>query len=278
MAPRGVRQVLRASQPARLIGTGKRAAYRLVEPKAADRGDPKRFLPRVRGITKRLAQRVHSTGMLPMMARRAERRPGGHWSGPDGGRARGQRVDAQLTRIVNSSNAAKAMRKIEETKHVYGLTRVILNGLRTRGLEPVCAQRCVASRKHGLGTAADLVCYEPATNDLHIVELKCGHDHGRLAPAVDASDEASDGAPGCAMAMQEPLHQVADCVLHRHFAQLSATLAMFEQETDTLERLRQLGVAKVRGTLVYASDEKVDFYGLPKWWHKRGPKLLAALA
>jgi hypothetical protein len=255
MASRGLRKLLKSTQPARLVGSGARAGYALVK-----NGAP---ATRVRGVARRL-QLLHSSGVLPMMARRAEPRPGGHWRGPAGGRARGRKVDAQISRLVNAGPAA-----LDQAPHVYRLTRCIVNALDKKGLKAVRAQRCVASEEHRLGTAADIVCFDEHARRLVFVELKCGHDHGRLSAACDAE--------GSACTMRGPLHRVSDCTLHRHFAQLSATMALFAREGATHASLKALGIDSVDGMVVYAGDKRVDFYALPSWWKKKGAAILDAL-
>ena len=253
MVPRGLRSLLKSTQPAKLAGSGKYAGYRLIK-----NGVPAQ---KVRGVAKRL-QRLHSGELLPIMARRAEPRPGGHWAGPRGGQTRGKKVDAQVTRIVNGGLSKMLDASNAGRIHVYHLTRSIIIGLEKRRLTPVYAQRCVASEVHRLGTAADMFCFDAATRSLVVVELKCGHDFGRLASAG---------------MMKPPLQKVTDCVLHRHFAQLSATMALFARETDTLAKLDALDIHSIRGTLLYAGDKKLDFYELPKWWKNKGPALVDAV-
>ena len=257
MAPRGLKTLLKKTQPAKLTGTGK---FRGFVPVRADgsRG------AKLRGLTKRLEARFWSDGTLPSLAKRADPRAGGHWSGPNGGQLRGKRVDAQLTRLINAGPAAwKAQH------HVYRLTKMVLSGLAARGLEPVGSQRCAISERHRVGTAADIVAFSEASNRLVVVELKCGYDHGRKAAAE------RDGKP---CAMQAPLSRVSDCNLHRHMLQLCVTRHLFAAETSTLARLGELGIEpEVDAVLMYANDAGVEFYELDEWWRKRGAKVLQVL-
>lgn len=257
MAPRGLKTLLKKTQPAKLTGSGK---FRGFVPVRADgsRG------AKLRGLTKRLEARFWSDGTLPSLAKRADPRAGGHWSGPNGGQLRGKRVDAQLTRLINAGPAAwKAQH------HVYRLTKMVLAGLAARGLEPVGSQRCAISERHRLGTAADIVAFSKESNRLVVVELKCGYDHGRKAAA-------ERGGKPCAM--QAPLSRVRDCNLHRHMLQLCVTRHLFAAEKSTLARLGELGIEpEVDAVLMYANDAGVEFYELDEWWRKRGAKVLQVL-
>ena len=257
MAPRGLKALLKKTQPAKLTGSGK---FRGFVPLRADGTTG----AKLRGLTKRLESKLWSGGELPPMAKRADPRAGGHWGGAKGGQMRGKRVDAQLTRLINAGPAAwKAQH------HIYRLTKMVLSGLAARGLEPVGSQRCVVSDRHRIGTAIDIVAYSAADSRLVLVELKCGYDHGRKAAAE------RDGAP---CTMRAPLSHVRDCNLHRHLLQLCVTRHLFVGEKATLARMGELGVhPEVDGLLMYANDAGVEFYELDAWWRRRGPKILASL-
>lgn len=258
MAPRGLKAYLKKSAPAKLVGVGKFKGFALVR-------QGKKTSTKLAGLTKRLAKRVWSSGALPTIAKRADPRPGGHWGGKRGGIKRGERVDAQLSRLINAGPAA-----LKKAGHVYNLTKMVLAGLAARGLEPVMAQRAVASQAHRVGTAADFVCVDNAANRLVLVELKCGHDHGITAPTVNGKGKACN--------MKAPLSKAADCVLHRHLMQLCVTRELFVREADTMNKLGDLGLEKgVGGVLMYARDGGVEFHTLDEWWVQRGPKLLDAL-
>tara|TARA_Y100000768_G_scaffold388694_1_gene386255 strand:+ start:5381 stop:6199 length:819 start_codon:yes stop_codon:yes gene_type:complete len=258
MAPRGLKATLKKSAPAKLVGAGKRRGFEVLR-------QGQRTNTKLKGLTKLLQRKVWSSGDLPLVARSSERRPGGHWGGPAGGRARGTRVDAQLTKLINGGPSA-----MKNVTHCYRLTKMALSGLSQRGLEPVCAQRAVISEKHRVGTAADIICYSKKENRIVVVELKCGFDHGRLAAAQ------KDGRC-CKMAA--PLSRVADCNVHRHLAQLAVTWELFCRERRTLKRLGELGIEESPiGLLMYVNDAGVEFFELEEWWCNRASKLLNAIA
>ena len=127
-------------------------------------------------------------------------------------------MDAQLTRLVNAGPAA-----MKNAQHVYNLTKMALAAFAEQNLEPVFAQRAVCSAR--VGTAADLIAYCPETNQIVVVELKCGHDHGRRAPAEKG---------GLPCKMKGPLKAALDTVLHRHLAQLTVTREMLIREAETM--------------------------------------------
>ena len=254
MAPRGLRAALKKSAPGKLVGVGKRRGFVLVK-------QDRKSTTKLRGLTKLLQKKLWSQGELPAIAKRADPRPGGHWRGPKGGRARGTKVDAQLTRLVNSGPSA-----MKRAGHVYNLTRLALAAFAERGLEPIVAQRVVASERHRVGTAADVVCFSKKENRIVVVELKTGHDHGRKAAARKN---------GLACKMRGPLARASDCVVHRHLAQLAATVGLLEREHATLDRIAELGVERQpEGLLMYVADHGVEFFSLPDWWARRGTKIL----
>lgn len=255
MPPRGLKALLKKSSPGKLVGSGRFKGYQRVE---------QGYLvgSKLRGVTKRLDKKLFSTGTLPLIARRAVPRPGGHWTGQSGGRSRGAKVDAQITRIINGG--ASALKKIQ---HCYVLTRLIFAALKAKKLEPVMAQRVVVSQRHRLGTAADFVCYDAEKQQLVIVELKTGFDNGRLAAA-----QTAEGKP---CRMQAPMSKVEDCNVNRHLSQLAVTRELFVKETDTINKLAELGVsADVEGLLLYATDSGVEFFSLNAYWKKRGGKII----
>ena len=258
MAPRGLKTALQKSAPGTLVGNGKLKRFEILN-QGSKTGT------KLKGVTKKLTKKIWSTGTLPLIARSGTRRPGGHWGGAKGGQTRGKKVDAQLTRLINSGPSA-----FKNANHVYNLTKMALSALSKRGLEPVCAQRVVVSEKHRIGTAADIVAYSKKENSLVIVELKTGFDHGRKAAAEKN---------GVKCKMGKPLQKVNDCVVNRHLAQLAVTRHLFVQEKKTVTRLGELGLEQdVQGILLYVNDEGAEFYTLPDWWKKRSGKLLEALA
>lgn len=258
MAPRGLRAALKSTAPGKLVGVGKRRGFVLLE-----QGKPTRN--KLRGLTKLLQRRIWSDGELPSIAKRAEPRPGGHWRGPKGGRARGAKVDAQLSRLINSGPSA-----LKKAGHIYNLTKMALAAFAHRGLEPIVAQRVVCSEIHRIGTAADVICYSKKENCIVVVELKCGFDAGRKAAARKG---------GAACKMQGPLVKAADSNVHRHLAQLAATVGMLKKERATLDRIAGLGVERdPRGLLMYVADEGVEFFRLTEWWSRRGTKILGRIS
>ena len=250
--PRGLKALVKRTATARLT-KGKIKCFVAVN-------DTSTRPKKLQGITKKIEKRLYSRdSMLPIIARQSDERPGGHWRGPNGGRLRGKKVDAQLTRIANTGGSKAGA-------HVYRLTKLVLEALRQQGLELLCAQRSVCVRRLGLATAADLVCFSPATSSVVILELKCGFPSGRKAAAL-----SSNGQP---QAMQAPLERAADCVLHRHFAQLACTYEM--SKSPALQNgLQKMGLcSEIDAVLMYACDKGVETFRLPDWWKKRAPRML----
>ena len=101
---------------------------------------------------------------------------------------------------------------------------------------------------------------------LVLVELKCGF-HGR-------KDLPATGDNGRLCMLKAPLKKAKDCVLHRHFAQLAATLALFKSEKTTRQQLQKIGIADVDAVLLYVDDGGSMLYELPEWWQERGPRIL----
>lgn len=242
MAPRGLKAALKKPN-VKLAGAGKFKGYVRIN---AD-GSTGRKL---KGVTKALARHVFSEGSLPWGS---GSRLG--WKGKGGGRRRGSAVDAQLTRTVNAGSKTQAK---------FRLTRMGIAALKKVGLEPVVAQRAVASGK--LGTAADILAYHTKEKQLVIVEVKCGFSNVRHAPATK-------GGRRCKM--RAPLSQVADCALHRHFAQLLVTLKMLTRDKEVTGKLADLGLETDMGAvLLYLDDNNAEIFELPDWWVRRGAKLL----
>ena len=128
------------------------------------------------------------------------------------------------------------------------------------------AKRCVISERHRLGTAVDIVCYHKAENHVVLVELKCGYDCGRTAAAVQNGKECK---------MRGPLSGASDCNVHRHLSQLAVTRHLFCNEHATIKKLGDLGIEKdIKGLLMYANDEGVEFFELGDWWQKKSGKVL----
>ena len=258
MPPRGLKALLKKTSPGKLVGEGKFRGYQVVR-------QGKLCGSKLKGITKLLDSRVFSNGTLPLIARKADPRPGGHWTGKNGGRSRGSKVDAQVSRIINSGAAA-----LKKITHCYTLTRLIFAALKAKHLEPVMAQRVVLSETRRIATAADILCYDTEKHRLVVVELKTGYDHGRRAAA-----ETSDGK---ACKMHPPLSKLMDCNLNRHLCQLAVTRELFAREADTLAKLAELGFSTdVGGMLLYAADAGVEWFELSDWFVKRASKMIDVL-
>jgi hypothetical protein len=257
MAPRGLKALLRRSAPAKLMGPGKKRSFRAL------RGGAPTGVP-LRGLTKWLAAEVWSAGALPRaaIATKGGRRVG--WRGKDGGLRRGRAVDAQVTRAVNAG-------KTKPQRGQYSLTKLVLAALAEHGLEPVLCQRAVCNEALRVGTAADVLCYEPATRRLCVVELKCGCSGDKMAAAVGR------GANAGALNMRAPVAAVRDCVLHRHILQLACTRDLLLRETDVVKRLIALGLDPfVSGALLYVDDDATEMHRLTDYWMLRAARILAA--
>ena len=254
MAPRGVKTLLKSTCPVKLVGSGRFRGF-----EALRQGKPSGN--KLKGLTKRLACKIFSDGKLPSIATHGtEHRHG--WKGQNGGRKRGTAVDAQLSRAINSG-------KVTPQKGQYSLTKLALIALHEHGLVPVVAQRGCCSELCKIATAADVICYEPSSSKLVVVELKCGHSGSKTAAAQ---------LSGKACSMNAPLRKAPDNVLNRHLAQLAVTRELFANEATTLSRLNDLGVASVVGAvLLYVNEENCELFSLPAWWSERAPRILQSL-
>ena len=214
------------------------------------------------GITKRLHSKLYSGGSLPEEAIHA---PAGWkpdaWRGDGGGLRRGKAVDAQCARLASLTD------KYRKSGNTFKLTRFVFNALEKANLVPIMGQRCVASKKHRLGTACDLVCFNKMKREVVVVELKTGFRGNINLPAVDKKHKQLKMAPPCSTA--------PDCVLNRHFAQLAATRYMLASEPKILETL---GVSQISGVLLYANDSETTLFELPSWWEKRGKSIVQAIS
>lgn len=254
MAPRGLKELVKSSAPGK-FSRGRIQGYRAVDAEGKADG------PTLSGITKRLAERVHSKGEIVMQA-------GGEWvpaawRGADGGRRRGSAVDAQVSRL------AAASKKARQSASKYKFTSLAFAALEQAGLEPLLGQRVVLSRPLGLATAADLVCYSKERNALVVVELKCGYTGDRTRAAVHNRKTQKMASP-CSTAL--------DTTLHRHLAQLTVTRHMLAAEGSLRAALRtKFDIKEVEGALLYVCDQNMEVHALPDWWRRRGSALLAAL-
>jgi hypothetical protein len=254
MAPRGLKKILKDTVPAKLTGKGRFKGF-----EALRHGKPSGT--KLRGLTKTLENRVWSTGTLPSRATHGTVKRGG-WKGKGGGRRRGTAVDAQLSRQVNSG-------KTKPTKGQYTLTKLALAALAENGLEPVACQRAVCHQTRRVGTAIDVLCYEKATAQLTVVELKCGYSGDVTAPAQKNGKNCH---------MQGVLHKAVDHTLNRHMAQLACTREMFVRESSALQKVQTIGISNsVGGALLYVNDEQTTLYTLSDWWIARAAKVIDAL-
>jgi len=209
----------------------------------------------MRGLTRLLEERAFSATSLPAIAKRASTtRPNKAWRGRDGGRKRGRLVDKQLSDLANGTKKTRPHR----------LTRIALAALASRGIRLVRGQQTVVHDRSNVASAVDVIGLRGA-DELVLIELKTGYDSGRLAPAM------RHGAP---QSMRPPLAKASDCVAHRHLAQLSATAAMFVGDHATMAKLKEVGIRRVTGELLYVTDEDVEVIDLCEWWLSRGARLL----
>lgn len=247
MAPRGLKKVLKDTVPAKLTGKGGYRGFQDAQGR------------KLKGLTKALEDRLWSKGKLPSIAKYGTVKRGG-WKGKGGGRKRGAAVDAQLSKAVNRGKA-------KPTKGQYTLTKLALAALQEHGLEAVASQRAVCSSRLRLGTAIDVLCYEPRTSRLVVVELKCGHS---------GSKEAAAQKGGKSCRMQAPLGHAPDNTLNRHMSQLAVTRELFASESSTLSKLQTIGIqSEVDGALLYVDDESTTLYRLDEWWQKKASKMVS---
>lgn len=254
MPPRGARTTLLNTAPARAVRSSK---YSVVFRAGKDK---RRGGARLRGVTRILQKKVWSQGFLPARALFGEENKCGRWKGPDGGKRRGSAVDAQVCRLARLSDARRRSSK------KFHLVDMIFLALRTQGMEQLMGQRVVCDVSRGLGTAVDLVCSKE--DALILVEVKTGYAGDRTASAQMKGRNAKMGVP---------FASANDTILNRHFAQLTATTAMFVREIETLRRLSEIGLKRVESVLVYATNDDVEVHSLPEWWLKRGERLLSVL-
>lgn len=217
----------------------------------------------MRGITKRIAQKIHSNGILPDSAIAGDFK-GKHWKGRNGGRKRGSAVDAQVTRLVNGTAKTRKGAKL------FALTRLIFDAFRFHDLKPVLGQRVLIDESRRIATAADVIC-QRGSDELVVIELKCGFAGDRTAPAFDPKTRKI-------CKLNSPCAKANDTVLHRHLIQLSTTLALFNKERNTLDGLKRLGITQVSGALLYVNAKGSDLHELQPYWESRGPRLVSAIA
>lgn len=250
--PKGLKSKLKSTAPSK-FKKGKFAHFSLLDPPT-----------KLKGITKRLTEKLYSNGELPKEAVSA---PAGWkptvWAGDGGGLRRGRAVDSQCCRLAAMSDK---YRKMSQT---YKITRFVFNALEKAGLEPIMGQRCVASARHRLGTGCDLVCWNKETRQVVVVELKTGFRANINLPAVNSKKKPLN--------MNSPCSTAADCILHRHFAQLAVTHFMLASEPGLLTSLKKMGVVGFSASLLYANDSQTTLFELPNWWKKRGNAITEAI-
>ena len=170
MPPRGLRALVKRTAPG-AFSKGKYPCFRLTSSNGRATG------PKMRGITKRLAERLFSKSALvsgPGQWR------GGAWAGEGGGLRRGKAVDSQVSRLAKLSEAARRGAKMLK------LTRLTFAALRYHSLEPVEAQRVVLDASRGLGTAVDVVCTRGA-DELELPRIGAAEPMAVLESAEDLS-------------------------------------------------------------------------------------------
>jgi hypothetical protein len=252
MPPRGLKTWLRGGQRARLVGSGARKRFEELR-----NGAPSGRA--LRGLTKRLEARVWSKGSFPHAATHGH--DPGRWSATTG-RRRGQRVDNQLSRLVNAGKGAAGAS--------FKLTRMILQFLEQQGLEPVICQRVVADPGRRIATAIDMICFDAAQQLLWVVELKTGFAGDRQLAAR---------AGGRACALRRPLHRAPDTLHSRHIVQAAVGRELLVREPGFLEGLLgRFGALEVRSAILYANGNSVDFLIVDDWWERRAAQVLTTLA
>ena len=244
-----LRRIMRRCAPAKLVGSGKRKGFRRVYSTSGRVG------AMMRGLTRMLEERAFSVASLPSVAKRAStKRSEKEFRGRDGGRKRGRLVDKQLSVVANGG----------KLKRPHRLTRIALATLASRDVTMVRGQQPVVHDRSNVASAVDVVGMR-GDQELVLIELKTGYDSGRLAPAM------RNGTP---QYMQPPLNKASDCVVHRHLAQLSATAGMFIGDQAMMNKLKESGIRRVTGELLYVTDDDVEVIELNEWWMSRGSRLL----
>lgn len=239
---RGLKNLLRTTAPAKL---GQQGGFKCF------RTQSRCF----KGITKLLNEKIYSSGTPQSDAQWR----GGAWAGKSGGRRRGTAVDSQVTRVVNRGGVA-----------TLKLAKTAMSSLEQHGMIPLVAQRVVVDHNLGLASAVDVLALQG--DALVLVELKCGFSGDRTRPVLSRS--------GCPFSLAAPLSKAADTIANRHLAQLTATLTLFCNETDTLKKVKKLGVDTINAALLYVDGEGSELFFLPSWWIRgnRGRRILEALA
>ena len=242
-----LRDLLQRTAPGKFVKSKRAAGFR------------SRAGVRLRGITKRLSVEVYSSAELPLQKDGPSGYGGGKFWGGNGLK-RGCAVDAQVARLTNlGESARRGARMLSLTKHAF-------HALRHHKLTPVVAQRVVVDEPRRLGTAVDLVCTDARDSAaLVLLELKTGYPGDRAMPVNGH------------LMMKAPLRKAHDCALHRHLAQLSVTHRMFVSEADTVRALETLGIAKIRGALLYVTPKESELHVLEPYWLNKAKALVDAI-
>jgi hypothetical protein len=246
---RGLKSALKKSQRARLSGRGSRRCFVECETKK-----------KLKGLTKMLESRLFSDGMFAKEATHGH--DPGRWSHTSG-RARGARVDAQLSRIVNGNLSASAAR--------FKMVSMLLAFLKTRKLTPVIAQQIVRFRSTRLATAIDLVCHdEVEPHVLWLCELKTGYAGDRDLPA------RKQGRP---CFLKAPLQKALDSHRNRHIAQAALGREMFLSDATLVSSLQQrFGICETRVAVLYVNGNGAELVQPDEsYWHKKAPLALRQL-
>ena len=249
---RGLKTWLRDSQKVRLVGTKnfKRFHELLMGVPA---GRP------LRGLTRMLEENMFSGGTLPRDATHGF--DPSRWA-KTSGRARGDRVDKQLTRVVNGG--------CKKSAATYKLTKIILEFLKSQGINPVLCQRGVYSPKHRIATAVDLLAFEDSENCLWCIELKVGFAGDRECAAL------SPNAKKCHM--RAPFQSATDCIFNRHAMQATMGKHLFMSEKGVAETLAaRFNISDVRAAVLYANGNSVDLVVPDRWWEKRANRALDSM-
>ena len=264
VAVRGLRAALKRTCVAKLVKSRHGTAFQRMDA-STKRASGIRF----RGVTTTLATRVFNPNAQLRYV--TDLKPGLAWRGADGARRRGCVVDAQVSRLAGVG------KKQRQTSKKVRLTAVVFEALDAMGLEPVLGQRVCVDDARRIGTAVDVVALN-GQDPTHLVllELKVGFAGSRTEPGWLADARGRNVGEA---RFQPPFEKVKDCFLHRHLAQLSATTTLFKNHVPTMKALRDLGIKKVTGSLLYVCESKAaELYALPTWWEKRGDKFLNAMA
>ena len=255
--PKGLKAFLQQTAPGKLT-KGKFKGYRAVDAHGAFEGHT------LKGITKRLASKLYSVGEMDDRATSSTEWTPGAWHGNQGGLRRGKAVDSQVSRLAGASTSART------NASKFKFTNLAFSALNAAGLEPVLGQRVALSRHHGIATAADVICYDAASDALVVVELKCGFSGSRTLAAT---------AKRVPQNLNWPCSGASDCFLHRHLAQLAVTRHLFATEPRLASQLKKrFNITQIRGSLLYVCDRDTQLHGLGPWWQRRGKALVQMLA